>query len=80
MNDKKAKEFILGENKLHEFELTNLNKILNSLESKEINLDILSDLLTNNGYYHEKNIFWFGTFSIYRNEAVVSTPGGYVSH
>lgn len=30
------------------FELTNLNKILNSLESKEINLDILSDLVEKN--------------------------------
>lgn len=36
VNDKKAKEFILGENKLHEFETTNLNE---SFEIKPINFD-----------------------------------------
>lgn len=36
VNDKKAKEFILGENKLHEFETTNLNE---SFEINPINFD-----------------------------------------
>lgn len=36
VNDKKAKEFILGENKLHEFEITNLNE---SFEFNPINFD-----------------------------------------